>query len=55
MIDLLERHGATHAGLLSLAPARVALARLPGLARGVEAEIDLALAFRMARLVAERR
>ncbi|KRA68417.1 hypothetical protein ASD89_16365 [Caulobacter sp. Root656] len=55
LIDLLERHGATHAGLLSLGPARVALARLPGLARGVEAEIDLALAFRMARLVAERR
>lgn len=53
LIDLLERSGATHAGLLSLTPARVGLARLPGLAGGAEAEIDLALAFRMARLIAE--
>jgi hypothetical protein len=53
MIDLLERGGATHVGLLSLRPPRVGLARLPGLARGAEAEIDLALAFRMARLIAE--
>jgi hypothetical protein len=53
LIDLLERGGATHVGLLGLEPTRVGLARLPGLARGAEAEIDLALAFRMARLIAE--
>jgi hypothetical protein len=53
LIDLLERGGATHVGLLSQTPTRVGLARLPGLARGAEAEIDLALAFRMARLIAE--
>lgn len=50
LIDLLERGGATHLGLLGVAPLRVGLVRLPSLARGGDAELDLALAFRMARL-----
>ena len=36
-------------------PLRVGLVRLPDLSRNTEAEIDLGLAFRMARLTAENR
>lgn len=53
LIELLERAGATHIGLLGRAPVRLGLAQLPGLARGGEAEVDLALTFRMARLITE--
>lgn len=55
LIDLMERGGATHVGLLSRAPVRIGLARLPGLPRGAEVELDLGLTFRMARLISEGR
>jgi hypothetical protein len=54
LLDLLATRGATHVGLLSRSPLRIGLVRLPDLLRNTEAEIDLALAFRMARLTAER-
>ena len=41
---------ATHIGLLSQSPLRIGLVRLPDLLRNTDAEIDLGLAFRMARL-----
>ncbi|MBI1685579.1 hypothetical protein [Caulobacter hibisci] len=52
LIDLLERGGATHLGLLSMAPVRIGLIQLSGLSGGEAAETDLALAFRLARLSA---
>jgi hypothetical protein len=55
LLDLLERAGSTHVGLLSRSPVRVGLVRLPDLLRNTEAEIDLALTFQMARLTAEAR
>ena len=55
LLDLLARSDATHVGLLSRSPLRVGLVRLPDLSRNTEAEIDLGLAFRMARLTAENR
>lgn len=55
LLDLLARADATHVGLLSLEPIRIGLVRLPDLLRNTEAEIDLSLAFRMARLTAEAR
>jgi hypothetical protein len=54
LLDLLARTDATHVGLLSLSPVRIGLVRLPDLLRNTEAEIDLGLAFRMARLTAEK-
>lgn len=54
LLDLLASADATHVGLLSRSPFRIGLVRLPDLLRNTEAEIDLALAFRMARLTAER-
>jgi len=53
LLDLLARADATHVGLLSRSPLRIGLVRLPELSRNTEAEIDLGLAFRMARLTAE--
>lgn len=53
LLDLLARVDATHVGLLSRSPVRIGLVRLPELLRNTEAEIDLGLAFRMARLSAE--
>lgn len=55
LLDLLARSDATHVGLLSRSPVRIGLVRLPDLLRNTEAEIDLGLAFRMARLTTERR
>jgi hypothetical protein len=54
LLDLLARTDATHVGLLSLSPVRIGLVRLPDIWRNTEAEIDLGLAFRMARLTAEK-
>lgn len=54
LLDLLAREDATHVGLLSRSPVRIGLVRLPDLLRNTEAEIDLGLAFRMARLTKER-
>lgn len=54
LLDLLARADATHVGLLSRSPVRIGLVRLPDLLRNTEAEIDLGLAFRMARLTTER-
>ncbi|RYG09727.1 MAG: hypothetical protein EON96_17860 [Caulobacteraceae bacterium] len=54
LLDLLARSDATHVGLLSRSPVRIGLVRLPDLLRNTEAEIDLGLAFRMARLTTER-
>ena len=54
LLDLLARTDATHVGLLSRSPVRIGLVRLPELLRNTEAEIDLGLAFRMARLTAEK-
>nr|WP_314525167.1 hypothetical protein [uncultured Brevundimonas sp.] len=50
LLDLLARSDATHIGLLSRSPLRIGLVRLPDLLRNTDAEIDLGLAFRMARL-----
>ncbi|GLK50039.1 hypothetical protein GCM10017620_30130 [Brevundimonas intermedia] len=55
LLDLLARSDATHVGLLSRSPVQIGLVRLPDLLRNTEAEIDLALAFRMARLTTESR
>lgn len=55
LLDLLARSDATHVGLLSRSPVRIGLVRLPDLLRNTEAEIDLGLAFRMARLTTDRR
>jgi len=55
LLDLLARSDATHVGLLSRSPVRIGLVRLPDLLRNTDAEIDLGLAFRMARLTAENR
>lgn len=55
LLDLLARSDATHVGLLSRSPVRIGLVRLPDLLRNTEAEIDLGLAFRMARLTTGRR
>lgn len=55
LLDLLSRGDATHVGLLSRSPLQIGLVRVPELLRDTEAELDLALAFRMARLEAERR
>ena len=55
LLDLLARSDATHVGLLSRSPVRIGLVRLPDLLRNTEAEIDLGLAFRMARLTTESR
>lgn len=55
LLDLLARSDATHVGLLSRSPVRIGLVRLPDLLRNTEAEIDLGLAFRMARLTTEKR
>lgn len=54
LIDLLARADATHLGLLSRSPVRIGLVRLPDLLRDTDAEIDLGLAFAMARLTAEK-
>ena len=54
LLDLMARADATHVGLLSLSPLRIGLVRLPDLLRNTEAEIDVGLAFRMARLTAEK-
>ena len=54
LLDLMARADATHVGLLSLSPLRIGLMRLPDLLRNTEAEIDVGLAFRMARLTAEK-
>ncbi|RYF96471.1 MAG: hypothetical protein EON94_16245 [Caulobacteraceae bacterium] len=54
LLDLLARADATHIGLLSRSPVRIGLVRLPDLLRNTEAEVDLGLAFRMARLTAEK-
>ena len=55
LLDLLARSDATHVGLLSQSPVRIGMVRLPDLLRNTEAEIDLGLAFRMARLTTDRR
>lgn len=54
LLDLLARADATHVGLLSRSPVQIGLVRLPDLMSNTEAEIDLGLAFRMARLTAEK-
>ena len=54
LLDLLARSDATHVGLLSRSPLRIGVVRLPDLLRNTDAEIDLGLAFRMARLTGER-
>ena len=53
LLDLLARSDATHVGLLSVSPLRIGLVRVPELLRETEAEEDLELAFRMARMTAE--
>lgn len=54
LLDLLARSDATHVGLLSRSPLRIGLLRVPELLRETEAEVDLQLAFRMARMTAEK-
>lgn len=54
LLDLLARSDATHVGLLSRSPLRIGLVRVPELLRETEAEVDLELAFRMARMTAEK-
>lgn len=54
LLDLLARSDATHVGLLSRSPLRIGMVRVPELLRDTEAEVDLELAFRMARMTAEK-
>ncbi len=54
LLELLARSDATHMGLLSRSPLRIGLVRLPDLLRDTEAEADLGLAFKMARLTGDK-
>ncbi|GAA0653419.1 hypothetical protein [Brevundimonas lenta] len=54
LLELLARTDATHIGLLSRSPIRIGLVRLPDLLRETDVEVDLGLAFKMARLTAEK-
>ena len=54
LLELLARSDATHMGLLSCSPLRIGLVRLPDLLRDTEAEADLSLAFKMARLTGDK-